>query len=445
MFRAAPTREAVGMNLTRRGTTLAIAILLIGVLSQWLADGSFVAGVWRWLAAAGLIAIAAEALLSRVRPLRATLNPSPPLRLGRSGDLQLTLHNDSARRARVHALWALPLTAAGTAAPLQLLIPAKGSAALGQTLMPLQLGRLAIEPVRARRQGRFGLAWWTQQLAIDETPPAVLPDLLGLSSVHAGGSLGGDHAPQRRGSGLELLGLRDYQPGDPLRAVAWKSAAKGGPLRVREFAQEQHLDVLLVIDAGRAGAQQIGQLTRLHHAVNIAARLAERTAALGDRVGVIAYAGGRVLEAPLNGGLAGVRSTRQALGRLVARSEESDPLAASLRINRLCRVRALVVWFSDFENAANGMLPQAMRQLLPKHLPLLAGIEDREVAALANQRPVDWQDPYRTLAAQQLIERAATAKRVLARLGCEVVSAPPETMDAALVARYLELRGRGRV
>jgi uncharacterized protein (DUF58 family) len=433
------------MNLTRRGIAFAVGILLLGVLSQWLPDGWPVASAWRWLAVAWLLVLATEALIAQRRGLSAMAVPGPPLRLGRAGRLQLRLHNTAARAVEIQALWPLPPGTAGTAEARHCFVDAAAAIDFEAPLTPLRLGALSTESLLTRRRGRFGFAWWSQRLVVSGAQATVQPDLLGLPALQAGGTLGGEHAPQRRGAGMELLGLRDYQPGDPLRSVAWKSAAKGGPLRVREFAQEQHLDLLLVIDAGRAGAQQIGALTRLHHAVNIAARLAERATALGDRVGVLAYAGGRVAQTPLSGGLAGVRSIRRVLASLSTRSEESDPLAAATMVNRACRVRALVIWFTDFENAADSSLPQAMRRLLPKHLPLLAGLEDRALAVLAGQRPVEWQDPYRSLAAVHAIERAATARRRLARLGCEVVAAPPEKMDSALVARYLELRGRGRI
>lgn len=433
------------MHLTRRGIALSVGILLLGALSQWLPDGSAAAGLWRVLAAAALIALAVEAALSRGDALRAELQSASALRLGRPGTLRAEIHKDHARPARLRLLWPLPLQVTGETAVQSLDLAGHGRASLSQGVTPTRLGRLAIEPLRVRREGRLGLAWWSRTIELAGPTAQVQPDQLGLAATRAGGQLQGERAPQRRGGGLELLGLRDYQPGDPLRLIAWKSAAKSGVLQVREFSQDQHLDLLLVVDCGRAGLQQLGALTRLHHAVNVGARLAERAAALGDRVGVLAYAGDRLVETPLASGVAGVRRVRRTLARLAARAEESDPLAAALHVARLCRVRALVVWFSEVDSAGDGPLPLAMRRLLPRHLPLLVGFEDEGVAALAEQPPREWLDPYRRLAAQQLIERATRSHRALARLGCEVVSAPPQTMDAALVARYLELRGRGRV
>ena len=53
---------------------------------------------------------------------------------------------------------------------------------------------------------------------------------------------------------LRIAGLRDYEPGDPLRRIDWKATARHGELqsRVYEPSAVQHLYVLLNIDTPRA-------------------------------------------------------------------------------------------------------------------------------------------------------------------------------------------------
>ena len=45
-------------------------------------------------------------------------------------------------------------------------------------------------------------------------------------------------AQRRRGGGNELLKIRDYRVGDPLRQVHWKASARRGQLLVRENTEE---------------------------------------------------------------------------------------------------------------------------------------------------------------------------------------------------------------
>lgn len=434
------------MNLARRGLILAIGILLLGLVSQWLPPDALLQGAWRWLAALWLLLLAFEGVIGRATRLVATLDPLQQLHLGRAGKLQARLRNAALRALHIEAFWPAPAGARGESAHVRLVLAAGGEAVLPLQLTPIRLGVLMPGVVQTRCLGRFELAWWSRRLPVAGEASNVVPDLLGLGRTQAGGLTLGDSTVARRGAGLDLLGVREYQVGDPLRAIAWKAAARSGRLLVRDFAEDQHLDLMLVLDIGRVGAQTFGELTRLHHAVNIAARLAERAAALGDRVGLVAYAGAVCVRVPLAGGVAGVRAVRLALAQLVVRNEESDPVAAAVAVRRECRVRALVAWFSDAENGAHGgALPQALKHLAPKHLPLIANLRDAQLEAIAQQMPRQWKDPYASLAAVQALDGAAESARVLRRLGCEVVEAPPERLDHALVQRYLELRGKRRV
>lgn len=60
----------------------------------------------------------------------------------------------------------------------------------------------------------------------------------------------------RKGSGAELIGLREYRPGDPMRIIHWKATAKRGRMLVRETAEPGEAGFALRLDAGlfaRAG------------------------------------------------------------------------------------------------------------------------------------------------------------------------------------------------
>lgn len=61
------------------------------------------------------------------------------------------------------------------------------------------------------------------------------------------------HERARTGAGHEYLGVREYRPGDPQRAVHWRSTARVGQLVVREFEEEVQSRVTLVIAGADAG------------------------------------------------------------------------------------------------------------------------------------------------------------------------------------------------
>lgn len=58
----------------------------------------------------------------------------------------------------------------------------------------------------------------------------------------------GKLAARRRGTGQDLLALRQYKPLDDLRHVDWKATARSGGVMVREFAAEDEKRVTVIFD-----------------------------------------------------------------------------------------------------------------------------------------------------------------------------------------------------
>ncbi|MCI4347314.1 MAG: DUF58 domain-containing protein, partial [Thermoplasmata archaeon] len=97
-----------------------------------------------------------------------------------------------------------------------------------------------------------------------------------------------------RGRGTEFRSLRDYQPSDDIRTVAWKRSTMGR-LYVREFERETPQEVVLVIDTGRRmGAGELGR-TALDRAIETAALVVRYALLRTDRVGLLLYSDGPTL------------------------------------------------------------------------------------------------------------------------------------------------------
>lgn len=104
-----------------------------------------------------------------------------------------------------------------------------------------------------------------------------------------------------RGMGTEFRSLRDYQPSDDIRTVAWKRSAMGR-LYVREFERETPQDLLVVIDTGwRMGAGEMGK-TALDRAVETAAIVVRYAFLRGDRVGLLLWSSVADLFVPVGRG-----------------------------------------------------------------------------------------------------------------------------------------------
>ncbi|WP_437668615.1 DUF58 domain-containing protein [Sorangium sp. So ce131] len=105
-----------------------------------------------------------------------------------------------------------------------------------------------------------------------------------------------------RGEGDDLRELREHQPGDPFRKIAWKASARRGTLLVREFEREERDVVWIIVDAAvELWAGPLGRAP-LDLMIDEASAIATRHLGRGDRVGLMILAPGpRVTIAPDHG------------------------------------------------------------------------------------------------------------------------------------------------
>ena len=92
------------------------------------------------------------------------------------------------------------------------------------------------------------------------------------------------------GSGTEFFGVRDYELGDPPRAINWHASARHlDNLYSNEFQQERVADVAIVLDARERANLFRDRRSIFEHSVTAAAALADAFIAQGNRVGLLVY------------------------------------------------------------------------------------------------------------------------------------------------------------
>ena len=121
----------------------------------------------------------------------------------------------------------------------------------GYTLERLRRGRYAFLEARAVVEDAFGL----QRAEVPLVAPSTLlvyPRLVELERLF---SEGGTYAHDgrrlllRRPSGFDLHSVREYERGESLRKVHWRSTAKRGELMVKELEDAPRDEVAIVLDA----------------------------------------------------------------------------------------------------------------------------------------------------------------------------------------------------
>ena len=169
------------------------------------------------------------------------------------------------------------------------------------------------------------------------------------------GRLAGSYHTAHRGTGTDLVGLREYTEGDDARHIDWNVTARLNEPQLRVFTEDRELTVWLVLD--RSASMTVGPPGRGKHDVlsELALVLARLFGRGGNRVGALLYDTGphdtgAVRIVPLGTGRRHALRIGAELARTASggRGSTTDLAAMLDAVAKLARRRALVVVISDF-------------------------------------------------------------------------------------------------
>ncbi|MGL4553933.1 MAG: DUF58 domain-containing protein [Gemmataceae bacterium] len=192
----------------------------------------------------------------------------------------------------------------------------------------------------ADHQGMFGASFFVRDPVELRVLPAVVVPRGGppLTKRESAVPPPGVHRLHQPGSSSELLDLRDYQPGDPPRTIAWKVSARRDKLITREFESEVPVRCVVFLDASSAVLlpspvprtdEQTPAYRPVDRLVEIAAAVVRTNAARRDLTGLTVFDDDGVRVVRPNRGGAHVNAVMKALGEAAARGPRAgraDPM-----------------------------------------------------------------------------------------------------------------------
>lgn len=184
-----------------------------------------------------------------------------------------------------------------------------------------------------------------------------------------------------KGKGIELEDLREYVPGDDVRAISWTKTAQTGKLFVKNFREERDLTVFLIVDI--SASQYFGSHyeTKRERIAEVGAVLALSAIYNQDRVGLILFSSD--LEKyipPKRGTRHGARLIRELLA-FEPQNKGTDIAKALQFINKVTKKRAIVFLLSDFLCPLDSYKKEFMHTA-SKYDMVLLSISDPEEHAL---------------------------------------------------------------
>ncbi|HEY6556036.1 MAG TPA: DUF58 domain-containing protein [Polyangiaceae bacterium] len=293
------TREdgaAMQIHPTRASVDVAIA----GMLGVAVAIATRQAAILAWSGALLVGLLIARAVtqigIARVRSAGFEMLWRGDARLQRAArgelvELEAEIRNRDSRAARYVELRAVHAPAIQVELdPKSGEVPAGGRLRVTLRVSTPRVGRHGIHGLSLEVQGGPGLfevpLTFANPFGIEVLPQ---PFAMAMRQARGGRSRlsadAGRPGPQF-GDGMELRELREHQPGDPFKRIAWKPSAKRGRLVVREYEREERDVVWLLLDASiELWSGELGRAP-LDLAIDQVAAVAQRHLARGDRVGL---------------------------------------------------------------------------------------------------------------------------------------------------------------
>ena len=95
---------------------------------------------------------------------------------------------------------------------------------------------------------------------------------------------GGEYHSVFKGIGMEFAEVREYYPGDDIRAIDWNVTARQGKAYIKKYNEERELIVMLMIDVSASGFYGTGVLLKSDIMIELASILSFSAIKNNDKV-----------------------------------------------------------------------------------------------------------------------------------------------------------------
>jgi uncharacterized protein (DUF58 family) len=185
-----------------------------------------------------------------------------------------------------------------------------------------------------------------------QTPAEILKKIRALEIKTRGlvdTAFAGDYHSIFKGRGMNFEDVREYQPGDEIRAIDWNVTARLGTAFVKKFTEERELTVMLVVDVSASGNFGSTTQSKRELAAEVACLLAFSAIRNNDKVGLILFTDRVELFIPPKKGRSHTLRLIREILFFEPQGSGTEPALALDYLNNIVTRRAVVFFISDFQ------------------------------------------------------------------------------------------------
>lgn len=273
--------DLLSLTFVTMPTKRTIAFLITAILLYLFANQTQVGWIYIMCAIVAGVIIASWFLnFNALKGIAFNRQPSADSDLHEGDEVHFALVFTSSRRlALIRLSETCPLSP--DSQPLNLFIPSLAqnqTAQFDYTVIADRRGVHRFPPIKLSSRAPFGFFERKRQIA-QPTPTLIYPEVKKLRRLDL---LDRQPAAQlvtpRAGIGTEVIGVRPYRVGDSPRHIHWRSVARTNHLVSKEFADETHPGLTLVLDLFNQKSEintQKSKHTPFEYAVKIAASIGD--------------------------------------------------------------------------------------------------------------------------------------------------------------------------
>jgi uncharacterized protein (DUF58 family) len=185
-----------------------------------------------------------------------------------------------------------------------------------------------------------------------QTPAEILKKIRALEIKTRGlveTAFAGDYHSVFKGRGMNFEDVREYQPGDEIRAIDWNVTARMGNAFVKKFTEERELTVMLIVDVSASGNFGSTSQSKRELAAEVACLLAFSAIRNNDKVGLLLFTDRVELFIPPKKGRSHTLRIIREILFFEPEGRGTEPGLALDYLNKIVTRRAVVFFISDFQ------------------------------------------------------------------------------------------------
>lgn len=158
----------------------------------------------------------------------------------------------------------------------------------------------------------------------------------------------GEYLSVFKGQGIEFAEVREYTPGDDIRAIDWNVTARTGLPFVKKYNEERELTLIIACDV--SASQQFGSFDKFKHeaAAELAALFAFSALKNSDKVGLYLFSDKTELFVPPKKGRKHILRLVRELLAFQPKNKGTNIGLALETLNKLIKRQGILILISDF-------------------------------------------------------------------------------------------------